>query len=138
VAEPLARHRRRGFAFTYGHILIFGSLAAMGAGLHVAAQSLEEEVEIGATATVLSVALPVAVFLLVFYGVYAALFRTSDPFHLLLLAGMAVLLTLSVMLSAAGVGVPRCPLVVALAPVVTVLGYETVGHRHLGEALRQL
>jgi hypothetical protein len=28
-----------------------------------------------------------------------------------------------------------CLVVLMLAPVVTVLGYETVGHRHLAEAL---
>ena len=46
-AEPLVRHRERGFIFGYGHLLIFGPLAAMGAGLHVAAYRLEGEAEIG-------------------------------------------------------------------------------------------
>jgi low temperature requirement protein LtrA len=31
-AEPLVRHRERGFPFGYGHLVIFGSLAAMGPG----------------------------------------------------------------------------------------------------------
>jgi hypothetical protein len=39
---------------------------------------------------------------------------------------------------AAGVGVPVCLLVVALAPVVTVVGYETLGHQHLADAVRRL
>jgi len=34
-----------------------------------------------------------------------------------------------------GVSVSWCLVVLMLAPVVTVLGYETVGHRHLAEAL---
>lgn len=34
--EVLARHRNRSFGWGYGHILIFGSVAAVGAGLHVA------------------------------------------------------------------------------------------------------
>jgi hypothetical protein len=29
-------------------------------------------------------------------------------------------------------------LVVALAPVVTIVGFETVGHRHMAEAMRRL
>ena len=47
-AEPLVRHRERGFWFGYGHLVIFASLAAMGAGLHVAAIRLDGEAKIGA------------------------------------------------------------------------------------------
>ena len=36
-APVLARHRERKWAWGYGHIVVFGSLAAVGAGLHVAA-----------------------------------------------------------------------------------------------------
>ena len=46
----------------YGHLIIFGSLAAMGGGLHVAAYGLDGEAEIGSTAIVLSVAIPVAMY----------------------------------------------------------------------------
>jgi low temperature requirement protein LtrA len=137
-AEPLVRHRRRAFAFGYGHLAIFAPLAAMGAGLHVAAYDLEGEASIGATAIVLSVVVPVAIFALVFYGLYSALFRTGDPFHLWLLAGTAVLLVASVALAAAGVDVTVCLLVLALAPVVTIVGYETLGHRHMADAVTRL
>ena len=36
-ADVLRLHRERAFVFGYGHIVIFASLAAIGAGLHVAA-----------------------------------------------------------------------------------------------------
>jgi low temperature requirement protein LtrA len=137
-AEPLVRHRERGFPFGYGHLLVFGSLAAMGAGLHVAAFSLERESEIGATATVLSVAIPVAVYTVVLYGLYSLLMRTADPFHVALLAGTAAILVASVALVAAGVSMPVCLVVLSLAPVVTIVGYETLGHRHVAEALERL
>jgi low temperature requirement protein LtrA len=137
-AEPLVRHRDRLFSFGYGHLAIFAPLAAMGAGLHVAAFGLEDESQIGATATVLSVVIPVAIFALVFYAIYSALFDTRDPFHLWLLAGMAFLLALAVVLVAAGVAITVCLIAVALAPVVTVVGYETIGHRHMTDALRRL
>jgi low temperature requirement protein LtrA len=137
-AEPLVRHRDRGFAFGYGHFAIYAPLAAMGAGLHVAAYELEGESKISSTGTVLSVALPVAIFALMFYVLYSSLFRTRDPFHLWLLAGTAMVLVASVALSAAGVDVTICLLVLALAPVVTVVGYETVGHRQMGEAVQRL
>ena len=137
-AQPLVRHRRRAFAFGYGHLAIFAPLAAMGAGLHVAAYDLEGEARIGATGTVLSVVIPVAIFALVFYALYSSLFRTHDPFHLWLLAGTALLLGASVALAAMGVSVQVCLIALALAPVVTILGFETLGHRHMADAVQRL
>jgi low temperature requirement protein LtrA len=137
-AEPLVRHRRRSFVFGYGHLLVFGSLAAMGAGLEVAALMLEGKAEIGATATVLSVAIPFSIYAAVFYALYSILMRAHDPFHLALMAGMATLVLASVALAAAGVSIAACLVVLALAPVVTVVGYETIGHRHMGDVLERL
>ena len=97
----------------------------MGAGLHVAAYALEGEAKIGETGTVLSVVIPVAVFALALYALYSVLFHTADRFHLWLLAGTALLLVAAVLLAAAGAGVTVSLLVVALAPVVTVVGFET-------------
>ena len=45
------------------------------------------------------------------------------------------MLALSVALAAVGVGIAVCLVVLMLAPVVTVLGYETLGYRHVEEAL---
>jgi low temperature requirement protein LtrA len=136
-AEPLVRHRERAFRFGYGHLLIFGALAAMGAGLHVAALSLEDKAKISATGTVLSVAIPFAIYAAAFYALYSVLMRARDPFHLPLMAGMTAVLVLSVVLAAAGVSIAVCLVVLALAPAVTVVGYETLGHRHVAEALEQ-
>jgi low temperature requirement protein LtrA len=137
-AAPLERHRERAFRFGYGHLLIFGALAAMGAGLHVAALALEGKAEIGDTGIVLSVAIPYAVYVAVFYALYSLLFRTQDPFHLGLLAGTAAILVASVVLAAAGASVAACLVVLALAPAVTVVGYELLGHRHMADALEHL
>jgi low temperature requirement protein LtrA len=137
-AQPLVRHRERGWQFGYGHLFIYAALAAMGAGLHVAAFELEGEAEIGPVATVLSVAIPFAIYVAVFYGLYSLLMRTQDPFHLGLMAATAALLVLSVVLAAAGTSVAVCLLVLALAPAVTVVGYEMLGHRHMADALERL
>jgi low temperature requirement protein LtrA len=137
-AEPLVRHRGLGFWFGYGHLLIFAPLAAMGAGLHVAAYGLEGKSELGATGTVLTVAVPVAIFVLVLYGLYSVLMHTADPFHLGLLAVTAGFLVASVALAAAGASVEVCLLVLALAPATTVVGYERIGHSHLAAALERL
>jgi low temperature requirement protein LtrA len=137
-AAPLVRHRERAFVFGYGHLLIFGALAAMGAGLHVAALTLEDEAKIGATGAVLSTAIPFAIYAAVFYALYSVLMRAHDPFHLGLIAAMAAIVILSVVLAAAGVSIAACLVVLALAPAVTVVGFETLGHRHLADALEQL
>jgi low temperature requirement protein LtrA len=137
-AEVLVRHRDRGFRFAYGHFAIFGALAAMGGGLHVAAFVLEGEAKIGAVGTVLSVAIPFTVYTATFYLLYSVLVRTFDPFHLGLVAAMAALIVLSVALAATGVTMAVCLVVLMLAPVATVVGYETVGHRHMAQALERL
>jgi len=136
--EVLVRHRERAFGFGYGHLVIFGALAAMGAGLHVAALTLEDQAEIGPTAAVLSVAIPFGIYVATLYALYSVLMRARDPFHLGLVAGTAALLVLSVVLATAGVSVTACLVVLALAPVVTVVGYETLGHRHVADALERL
>jgi low temperature requirement protein LtrA len=137
-AEPLVRHRERAFGFGYGHLVIFGALAAMGAGLHVAALALGHEAKIGTAGTVLSVAIPFAIYVAVFYALYSVLMRTHDAFHIGLIAGNIGLVVLSVVLAAAGVSVSACLVVLALAPAVTVVGYEILGHRHVADALERL
>jgi hypothetical protein len=137
-AEPLVRHRERAFAFGYGHLVIFAALAAMGGGLHVAAFSLEGEARIGSVGTVLSVAIPFAVYAATFYALYSALMRTYDPFHVGLMAAMTAFVVLSVVLAATGASVALCLVVLALAPAVTVVGYEALGHRHMADAVDRL
>ncbi len=131
----LRMHRERPFFWGYGHIVLFGSLAAVGAGLHVAAYYLEDHTEIGAVGVVLSVAVPLAVFVLMLYAIYSVLMQERDPVHTGLVLGTAAVLVLAVGLAAVGVSMAWCLVVLALAPVVTVVGYETVGHRHQEAAL---
>ena len=136
-AEVLHVHRERAFPWGYGHILIFGSIAATGAGLHVAAYYIGHEAHIGATATVLTVAVPVAVYVLTLFALYTFLVRAVDPFHIALLAGTAALLVLPVMLATIGAPMAVCLVVLMLAPLVTVIGYETIGHRHMAIAVQR-
>jgi uncharacterized BrkB/YihY/UPF0761 family membrane protein len=110
----------------------------MGGGLHVAAYGLEGEAKISSTAIVLSVAIPVALYVAVLYGLYSLLMRERDPFHIGLLAGTVLVLLLTVLLATAGASVTACLLVLTLAPIVTVVGYETLGHRHVAAALERL
>jgi low temperature requirement protein LtrA len=133
--DLLIAHRERSFGWGYGQIPLFGAIAATGAGLHVAAYYLEHHSKLGTLGTVLSVAIPLAIYLLILYAVYTALVRRGDPFHLALLAGTAAVLVLAVVLAATGVSMPVCLVVLSIAPLVTVVGFETIGHRHLAAIL---
>jgi low temperature requirement protein LtrA len=137
-AEILEMHRERSFTWGYGHIVVFGSLAAIGAGLHVAAYYLEHETTLTPTGTVLSTVIPVTIYILALYGLYAFFTRHLDPFHLSLLAASAAILVLSVGMAALGVSVAVCLVVVMFTPIVTVLGYETLGHHHVQDALSRM
>jgi low temperature requirement protein LtrA len=137
AGEVLQVHRERAFPWGYGHMLIFGSIAATGAGLHVAASYISHAAHIGATATVITVAAPVGVFALALFALYAYLVHSGDPFHIALLAGTAAVLALAVLLASVGLPMAVCLVVVMLAPLVTVVGYETVGHLHLDTALNR-
>jgi low temperature requirement protein LtrA len=136
-AEVLRVHRERAFRWGYTHILVFGSIAATGAGLHVAASYIGHEAHIGATATVLTVAVPVAVYMLALLALYTVLVQAGDPFHLVSLAGTIAVLALAVLLASVGVPMAVCLVVLMLAPLVVVVSYETVGHRHMLIALER-
>src|SRR5215217_7217901 len=94
AGEVLHVHPERVFPWGYGHILIFGSIAGPGAGLHVAASYISHDTHIGASATVMTVAAPVAVFAFALFALCAYLVHSGDPFHVALLAGTAAILAL--------------------------------------------
>ena len=82
----------------------------------------------------LSVAVPVALYVVSIYALHYWLGRVYDPFHLLLLLGTALAVGASITMAAVGASMVWCLAVLARAPWVSVVGYETVGYRH-GERL---
>ncbi|MFF0724456.1 low temperature requirement protein A [Streptomyces sp. NPDC004134] len=136
--DILVHRRARGYLFGYGHIPVFAGIAGAGAGLHVAGLYLEHHAAVGETAVVLSLALPVGLYLFVVYALHTLLLSARDRFHVLLISLTLAVLGAAVLLSAAGTPVAVCLLVVMLAPFVTVVGYETVGHRHQQRMLAAL
>lgn len=131
----LHAHRRISFWFGYLHIVVFGSIVATGAGLHIAAYYIDGESALGSVATVLSVAFPVGVYLVVMFLIYSLLVRDFDIFHLLLLVLAGAALVAAVAMAVVGVAVTLCLLVVTAAPVVVVVGFELIGHRHAMEVV---
>ncbi|KQV26374.1 MULTISPECIES: low temperature requirement protein A [unclassified Microcella] len=134
----LARYRDRLVSWGYGHIVLYTSIAAVGAGLHAAAYFIEGESELSSLLTVVAVSLPVLVFVVALFVLHTALVGEGDPFHWGLFAGTIALLVLAVALAAAGVALSICLVVVTLAPILIVVGDETVGHRHRTELLSRV
>ncbi|AYF98849.1 low temperature requirement protein A [Protaetiibacter intestinalis] len=134
----LARFPRRGFVWGYGHIVLFGALVATGAGLDVAALTTEGESHLTSVAVALAVAVPTWVLLTAFFALYSLLIGTFDPFHLLLYLGALVMLAAAVGVAAVGLPLAVWLSFVVLAPVVVIVGYETVGYRHQAERLAEL
>jgi low temperature requirement protein LtrA len=134
-AELLKSHRERSFFFGYFHIVVFGAIVATGAGLHAAAYYIEHHSKLGSVETVLSVAIPIGAYIAAVYVLYAVLVRTVDAFHVLLVVLTFAVLGVAIWLAAAGISMANCLLVVTLAPMVTVAGYELLGHRHAADAI---
>jgi low temperature requirement protein LtrA len=126
----LHRFRAKAFVWGYGHLFVFASITATGAGLHVVAYTIEGESDLGTTGAVLCVAIPVLLLCLSIFALYDYLVAEIDPFHFSLIAGTVALLVASVAAAAWGAPLSVCLALITLSPYVVVVGYETVGHRH--------
>jgi low temperature requirement protein LtrA len=125
AGDGLARRRDLSFWWGYGHSVLFASLAALGAGLEVAAVAVSDhEIEASPTLVALSIAVPVAVFLVSVWALHAPLneVRPRDLAAVLLTAAAVLALAL---LAAVDVALPLVVLLMAL-PVATLVG---VRHR---------
>jgi low temperature requirement protein LtrA len=134
-AEILHAHRNRAFVWGHGQMATVTSIVATGAGLRVAASFIEHEGHISPLATVLSVAMPVSVFLGLIYALYYYLVRRFEPFHVWLLIATAGVVAIAVIAAMSGINMAGCLVIVMLAPTVTVIGYEVLGYRHHSAAL---
>ena len=136
--DALAKFRDKSFIWGYGHMFIFGAIAATGAGLHVAAYVIEGESTLGHVGAVLAVAIPVLVFCVGLFALYSFLMGTVDPFHFGLMAGCVAVVLLAIAVTAAGASIGIGLIIVMLAPAVIVVGYETIGHRHEARMMERL
>ena len=134
----LTRRRNKWFVWGYGHIVVYASIAAMGAGLHVAALVVEGATSIGTVGAILAVSIPVAIYSVTLFASYSYLFEEWNPLHLALVSGTILMLAIGVGLAAAGAPLGLCLIVVTLSPAIVIVGFETVGHRHQLAALNHL
>ncbi|WP_199256322.1 low temperature requirement protein A [Mycolicibacterium mengxianglii] len=126
-ADLLHQQRECSFRWGYGHILVFGSIVATGAGLHTAAYFIEEHSKLGSVETVAAVAIPVGIYLVLIFALQFLLLHSRRVSHVVSAAVSLGVLCGAVALAAAGVDMAVCLLVVTAAPVVAVLGFELVG-----------
>lgn len=136
-AHVLHVHRERSFVWGYGHMVIFAAIVATGAGLHVAAYYIEHKAHIGPVATLLTVAVPVLVYLAAIYAIHTYLVQEANRFHAWLVIATLVVMAASVAAAAAGVSLAYSLVILMFSPIVTVIGYELLGHRHQAEALQR-
>jgi low temperature requirement protein LtrA len=134
-AEILGRYRQRAVIWGYGHIVVYASIAAIGAGLRVAADVIEGGAEIGVVGAVLAIAAPVLVFTVALFLLYTYLLQQGDPFHIGLFLGTVAVLVAAVVAARLGAPLGVCMILITLSPLVIVVGYEWVGHRHSAIAL---
>ena len=134
-ANVLHVHRSRAFIWSYGQILIIASIVATGAGLDVAANLIENKAHIGTLPALLATAIPVTIFLALIYALHYFLVRRFDQLHIWLLLATAAVIATAIMAAIFGANIVECLGILLFAPVITVVGYEVLGHRHQGEML---
>jgi low temperature requirement protein LtrA len=134
-ADILHHHRSRAYAWGYGQIVLIASIVATGAGLHVAAYFIEHQSHAGALATLLCTAVPVTVFLACAYALHVHLVRRFDSLHGVLFAVTAVVVGSAIVVVSLGVDMSIGLVLLMLAPAVTVIGHEVIGHRHQADAI---
>ena len=123
TGEVLHAEREKSFVWGYLHIAVYASIAAVGAGLHVAALALEHEAHISDVAVVWTLAVPVLAFFGLVSLLYAYLLGTDRLNWPSTLVKVVVVLA-SVGMAAAGISLAWCIAVIAVAPALSVLTLE--------------
>jgi low temperature requirement protein LtrA len=109
AAEGLRASSRSAFAWGYWHLLVFASLAAVGAGLQVAAETVDHHGHLSERAAALTLAVPVALFLVVLGLLHSWVYRYRHERALARFSVTAALVVLT------AVATPPLPLALAVA-----------------------
>jgi low temperature requirement protein LtrA len=129
-SKDLLTSLRMAFTWGYGHLLIFGSAAAVGAGLAVAVDYATHHTEISAAAAGAAVAIPVAIYLVVLWVLHQRPRARSmvDAWPALLVALLVLLMPLT------GLAVLGIGLLLAALLVSKIVGRHRAGARHVAVA----
>ena len=142
-AQVLHRYgNRKAYGWGFAHFLIFPAIAAVGAGLHVAASTLggAHGAEHAASPLIAlgAVAIPLALYVFAIYALYAWMVERFDAYHIRLLVLTAAFLLLPFAMLRMGASLPTCLLALVAVPLVSIVGYERHGHRHIDESLARM
>lgn len=134
-APILEVRRSKAFVWGYGHIVVFASIAAVGAGLHVIGYLYDEHYHVSTFTAIASIAIPVIVFMVALYLLHAWLVSTlpkNTP-----LQSIVILLPVVAMIYASVDGpLWACLLLVVISPIVIVLSFELGAWRALDAQLQ--
>jgi low temperature requirement protein LtrA len=109
AAEGLRASPRSAFGWGYWHLLVFASLAAVGAGLQVVAETVDRHGSLSGRAASLTLAVPVALFLVVLGLLHSWVYRYRRERAVTRFSATAVLVVL------AAVATPPLPLALTIA-----------------------
>jgi low temperature requirement protein LtrA len=124
AAEGLRRRRRWSFFWGYGHYLLFAALAAVGAGLEAAVEAITHDLEVGDAVIGFTVAVPVALVLILLWLLHIPFAQKAEipPWLLLPAAGLMLLAPLT----AGAVGVTGVVVIVMVLLAAVVAGTTIV------------
>jgi low temperature requirement protein LtrA len=109
AAEGLRTSSRSAYGWGYWHLLVFASLAAVGAGLQVVAETVDEHGHLSDRAAAMTLAVPVALFLVVLGLLHSWVYRYRRERAVARFSVTAVLVVL------AAVATPPLPLALSVA-----------------------
>ena len=126
-APRLDERRDLGFIWGYGHYFVFGSLAAVGAGIEVTVEAVTHEIAASPLLVGYSVALPLTIYLLARYAVYIRIGGQRQVSRLALAVEIAIVLAIpfaSYVLSPAWVLALVAAMAAGLVAVKTMRGRQ--------------
>lgn len=130
--QLIALRPKRRFAFSYGHILVFGSIAATGASLQIAGNTLEHaSAYVSPTLAVIVLACAVGIYVVTLFALYSVVTNSHDGFHSALIATTILVIVGGVGIVSLGFALPWGLLVISASPFVAVIGYETKGYARM-------
>jgi low temperature requirement protein LtrA len=94
AAPHLEEHRELGFLWGYGHFVVFAALAAVGAGLEVAAEAITHEIAATSLGVAYALAIPVAIYLTVLWLLHVRLGGALGYSVALLVGEVAIILAI--------------------------------------------
>jgi low temperature requirement protein LtrA len=109
AAEGLRTSPRSAFGWGYWHLLVFASLAAVGAGLQVVAETVGHHGHVSGRAAAMALAVPVALFLVILGLLHSWVYRYRGERAVARFSATALLVVL------AAVATPPLPLALTVA-----------------------